>query len=65
MARPYASFMSIECPELINKVVGESERAVTRLFQAARQAAPCILFLDHIEVSSHPSYYVPIKSIIP
>ncbi len=48
-ARPYASFLSVECPELVNKVVGESERAVARLFQAARQAAPCILFLDHIE----------------
>lgn len=39
----------MECPELINKVVGESERAVARLFQTARQAAPCILFLDHVE----------------
>ncbi len=48
-ARPYASFLAVECPELVNKVVGESERAVARLFQTARQAAPCILFLDHIE----------------
>ena len=39
----------MECPELVNKVVGESERAVVRLFQTARQAAPCILFLDHVE----------------
>lgn len=48
-ARPYASFLAVECPELVNKVVGESERAVARLFQTARQAAPCILFLDHVE----------------
>ena len=48
-ARPYARFLSVECPELVNKVVGESERAVARLFQTARQAAPCILFLDHVE----------------
>jgi transitional endoplasmic reticulum ATPase len=39
----------VECPELVNKVVGESERAVARLFHTARQAAPCILFLDHVE----------------
>lgn len=39
----------MECPELVNKVVGESERAVAQLFQTARQAAPCILFLDHVE----------------
>ena len=49
-ARPYASFLAIECPELVNKVVGESEQAVARLFQTARQGAPCILFLDHVEV---------------
>lgn len=48
-ARPYASFLSIECPDLINKIVGESERALAQLFHAARQAAPCILFLDHVE----------------
>lgn len=48
-ARPYASFLAVECPELVNKVVGESEKAVARLFQTARQAAPCILFLDHVE----------------
>ncbi len=48
-ARPYASFLAVECPELVNKVVGESERAVARLFQTARQVAPCILFLDHVE----------------
>jgi transitional endoplasmic reticulum ATPase len=34
---------------VLSKVVGESEKAVSSLFWKARQAAPCILFLDQIE----------------
>jgi len=49
-AQSHASFLAVECSELVNKVVGESERAVARLFQVARHRAPCILFLDHVEV---------------
>lgn len=37
-------------PELLNKYVGESERAVRQLFTRARASSPCILFFD--EVSS-------------
>jgi SpoVK/Ycf46/Vps4 family AAA+-type ATPase len=51
-AKPHASYLSVECPEVVHKVVGESEQAIARVFRAARQAAPCILFLDHIEVST-------------
>ena len=39
-----ANFISIKGPELLNKYVGESERAVRQLFSPARAAAPCVLF---------------------
>jgi ribosome biogenesis ATPase len=44
-----ASFILINGPELLNKYVGESERAVRELFRRARSAAPCILFFDEID----------------
>ena len=36
-------------PELLNKYVGESERAVRQLFTRARAAAPCVLFFDELD----------------
>ena len=36
-------------PELLNKYVGESERAVRQLFQRARAAHPCVLFFDEMD----------------
>ena len=36
-------------PELLNKWVGESERAVRQLFSRARAAAPCVLFFDELD----------------
>ena len=44
-----ANFISIKGPELLNKYVGESERAVRQLFSRARAAAPCILFFDELD----------------
>ncbi|KAG6041092.1 hypothetical protein E4U41_006030 [Claviceps citrina] len=44
-----ASFILINGPELLNKYVGESERAVRELFQRARASQPCILFFDEID----------------
>ena len=35
--------------ELLNKYVGESERAVRQLFTRARAAAPCVLFFDELD----------------
>ncbi|MGV1005616.1 MAG: CDC48 family AAA ATPase [Candidatus Nanopelagicales bacterium] len=45
-----ANFLSVKGPELISKWVGESEKAVREVFKKARQAAPCILFFDEIDV---------------
>lgn len=36
-------------PELFNKWVGESERAVREVFRKARAAAPSIVFFDEID----------------
>jgi len=44
-----ANFISIKGPELLNKYVGESERAVRRVFQRGRASAPCIIFFDELD----------------
>ncbi|OAA67708.1 ribosome biogenesis ATPase RIX7 [Akanthomyces lecanii RCEF 1005] len=44
-----ASFILINGPELLNKYVGESERAVRELFTRARSSTPCILFFDEFD----------------
>jgi len=44
-----ANFISIKGPEIFNKWVGESEKAIREIFRKARQAAPCIIFFDEIE----------------
>lgn len=41
--------MSTQGPELLNKYVGESERAVRALFSRARAAQPCVLFFDEMD----------------
>ena len=44
-----ANFISIKGPEFLSKWVGESEKAVRETFRKARQAAPCVVFLDEID----------------
>lgn len=44
-----SNFISIKGPELLSKWVGESEKGVREVFRKARQAAPCIIFLDEID----------------
>ncbi|PSP82945.1 AAA family ATPase [Halobacteriales archaeon QS_1_68_17] len=43
------NFIHVAGPELVDKYVGESEKAVRELFDRARQAAPTIIFLDEID----------------
>uniref|UniRef100_K3WZ68 AAA+ ATPase domain-containing protein n=1 Tax=Globisporangium ultimum (strain ATCC 200006 / CBS 805.95 / DAOM BR144) TaxID=431595 RepID=K3WZ68_GLOUD len=47
--RGLASFVSVNCADLLTKVVGDTERALRELFITARNAAPCVLYFDHIE----------------
>ena len=44
-----SNFISIKGPELLSKWVGESEKGVREMFRKARQAAPCIIFLDEVD----------------
>ncbi|MGI6471877.1 MAG: CDC48 family AAA ATPase [Candidatus Methanomethylophilaceae archaeon] len=44
-----ANFISVKGPEFLNKWVGESEKAVRETFRKARQAAPCVIFMDEID----------------
>jgi transitional endoplasmic reticulum ATPase len=41
--------LSVKGAELMDKWVGESERAVRELFARARQAAPTLVFLDEVD----------------
>ena len=44
-----ANFISIKGPEVLSKWVGASEKAIRDIFKKAKQAAPCIVFLDEID----------------
>ena len=43
------NFFSVKGPELLNMYIGESEANVRRVFQRARDASPCIIFLDELD----------------
>lgn len=44
-----ANFILVKGPELLSKWIGESEKAVRKVFDKARQAAPTIIFFDEID----------------
>ena len=43
------NFIPVKGPELLNMYVGESERAVRKVFERARAASPSIIFFDEID----------------
>ncbi|TKX53323.1 AAA family ATPase [Halorubrum sp. SP3] len=43
------NYIQVAGPELLDRYVGESEKAVRELFDRARQAAPAIVFFDEID----------------
>ena len=43
------NFKSIKGPELLNQYIGESESNIRKLFQEAKQMAPCVLFFDELD----------------
>lgn len=48
-AQAHANFIAVNGPELLSQWVGASEQAVRDLFAKARQAAPCVIFVDEID----------------
>lgn len=44
-----ANFIAVNGPELLSRWVGASEQAVREIFARARQAAPCVVFIDEID----------------
>jgi ribosome biogenesis ATPase len=43
------NFLSVKGPELLDKYVGESERAVRVVFERARSSSPCVVFFDEVD----------------
>ncbi|KAM6221728.1 ATPase family gene 2 protein homolog A [Rhynchocyon petersi] len=43
------NFLAVKGPELMNKYVGESERAIREIFRKAKAVAPSILFFDELD----------------
>ncbi len=44
-----ANFIYVKGSELLSKWLGESEKAIRKIFRKARQVAPCIIFFDEID----------------
>ncbi|KAF9353074.1 hypothetical protein BGX26_009134 [Mortierella sp. AD094] len=44
-----ANFMAVSIPDLIKGEVGESEKAIAKIFKMANRCNPCIVFLDELE----------------
>lgn len=44
-----ANFISINGPEIMTKFIGASEEAIRDIFEKARQASPCVVFIDEID----------------
>ena len=43
-------------PELLDKYVGESEKAVRQTFQKASASAPCVVFFDELDALAPRRY---------
>ncbi len=44
-----ANFIATKSSDLLSKWYGESEQQIARLFQRARQVAPCVIFIDELD----------------
>lgn len=44
-----SNFIPVKGPELLSKWVGDSEKAVRKIFKRARQVSPAIIFFDEID----------------
>jgi SpoVK/Ycf46/Vps4 family AAA+-type ATPase len=48
-----ARFLSLSIVDVLNMWVGNSEKNLHEIFEAARRNAPCVLFLDEIDALGH------------
>jgi transitional endoplasmic reticulum ATPase len=44
-----ANFIQVKGPSLLSMWVGKSEEGVRKIFERARQVAPCVIFFDEID----------------
>ena len=44
-----ANFIQVKGPSLLSMWVGESEKGIRKIFERARQVAPCVIFFDEID----------------
>jgi len=44
-----ANFIQVKGPELLSMWVGKSEEGMRKIFQRARQVAPCVIFFDELD----------------
>ncbi|MBU0957652.1 MAG: CDC48 family AAA ATPase [Nanoarchaeota archaeon] len=44
-----ANFIQVKGPSLLSMWVGESEKGIRKIFQKAREVAPCVIFFDEID----------------
>ncbi len=44
----------VDAPTIRNKIVGQSESNLSKLFQSARENAPCVILLDNIHMLAPP-----------
>ena len=45
----HCNFLSVKGPELLDKYVGESERAIRTVFSRAQASSPCVIFFDELD----------------
>ena len=40
----------VPCADLVNKIVGESERKIAKIFKIAREISPCFIIFDNLDI---------------
>ena len=58
-----AKFLSLSIVDVLDMWMGNSERNLHELFEAARRNAPCVLFLDEIDALGHKRSQVSSSSM--
>ena len=48
-----AKFITVSIVDVLNMWIGNSERNLHEIFEAARRNAPCVLFLDELDALGH------------